>query len=152
MGVWLSEALLGLTRGIEGFIEGMSSFVSNFATEQHKFTVAQEALTSAFDQAGLKIPPSRDAMFALMQSLDATTESGREQIATRTIRCRESMEYSGHLGRPFGLSVVSRRSGPSMPGRGWAWFPRGPDRPRRRDKMQSVAAGTIGQQLAGRGQ
>ncbi|MCB1569407.1 MAG: hypothetical protein KDI69_11400, partial [Xanthomonadales bacterium] len=76
-----SEALLGLVGGVDQFIEGMSSFVNNFATEEHKFAVAQDALTRAFAQAGIEIPASRDAMWDLMQSLDATTESGRAQIA-----------------------------------------------------------------------
>src|SRR5690606_7049263 len=42
----------------------------------------QNDLTRAFDQAGLTLPDTRDGMWALMQSLDATTEAGREQIAT----------------------------------------------------------------------
>ena len=76
-----SEALMGLAGGVDAFIEGMSSFVSNFATEEHKFAVAQDALTRAFAQAGIEIPATRDAMWDLMQAQDATTESGREIIA-----------------------------------------------------------------------
>jgi vacuolar-type H+-ATPase subunit F/Vma7 len=78
----VSEGLLDLTGGIEGFIDGMSTFVNAFATEEHKFTIAQDAITSAFEQVGLVVPETRDAMWELMQSLDATTEEGREQIAT----------------------------------------------------------------------
>ena len=77
----ISEGLIGLVGGIDAFIEGMSTFVNAFATDEHKFKVAQEALTSAFDQFGLAIPSTRDAMWDLMQSLDATTDAGREQIA-----------------------------------------------------------------------
>lgn len=76
-----SEALMSLAGGVDAFIEGMSSFVSNFATEEHKFAVAQDALTRAFAQAGIEIPATRDAMWDLMQAQDATTESGREVIA-----------------------------------------------------------------------
>lgn len=77
----ISVGLVDLMGGIDEFISGMSSFVQHFAPEAHRFAVAQDALIRAFAQAGLEIPASRDAMWDLMQSLDATTESGREQIA-----------------------------------------------------------------------
>lgn len=78
----VSVALVEAAGGIEAFISGMQSFVANFAPEAHKFTVAQDALTSAFAQVGLELPTTRDGMWELMQSLDATTESGQAQIAT----------------------------------------------------------------------
>lgn len=77
----VSEALMDLVGGVDAFIDGMSSFVSNFASEEHKFAVAQDALTRAFAQLGIEIPASRDAMWDLMQAQDAATESGREVIA-----------------------------------------------------------------------
>lgn len=78
----IAVGLIELTGGIDEFISQMSDFVNNFAPEAHKFEVAQDALTRAFAQSGLAIPATRDAMWELMQSLDATTEEGREQIAT----------------------------------------------------------------------
>lgn len=78
----ISEGLIDLAGGIEGFIEGMNSFMSNFATDAHKLQVATDAINSAFDQAGLSVPATADGMWALMQTFDATTEEGREQIAT----------------------------------------------------------------------
>jgi hypothetical protein len=78
----ISEGLIGAVGSIEDFITGMVAFVNNFATDAHRFEVAQNALTSAFAQAGLEIPETRDAMWELMQSLDATTEEGQAQIAT----------------------------------------------------------------------
>lgn len=78
----VSEGLIELVGGIDAFIEGMGAFVNAFASDEHKFEVAQDALTRAFEQAGLTIPATRDAMWELMQSLDATTVEGREQIAT----------------------------------------------------------------------
>lgn len=77
----ISVGLVDLMGGIEDFISGMSTFVSAFAPESHKFAVAQDALTRAFEQFGMTVPESRDAMWELMQGLDATTESGRQQIA-----------------------------------------------------------------------
>lgn len=77
-----SEELIGLMGGIEGMVEGMSAFMGAFATDEHRFAVASEALASAFAEVGLAIPGTRDGMWELMQSLDGTTEQGREQIAT----------------------------------------------------------------------
>lgn len=77
----ISVGLMDLMGGVDGFISGMGAFVDAFAPESHKFAVAQDALTRAFAQFGLEVPTSRDAMWELMQTLDATTESGREQIA-----------------------------------------------------------------------
>lgn len=92
-----SEGLITLLGGIDEFISGMSSFVNAFATDEHKFTVAQEALNSAFAQAGLEVPATRDAMWDLMQTLDATTESGREQIATLLRLADVADDYYGML-------------------------------------------------------
>jgi tail length tape measure protein len=78
----ISDALIQAAGGLDSFISGMQSFVSNFASDGQKFQVAFDALTSAFDQVGLTVPKTRDAMWKLMQSLDATTVEGREQIAT----------------------------------------------------------------------
>lgn len=77
----ISVALIELAGGIDEFISGMLNFVERFAPESHRFEVAQSALTDAFEQAGLAIPATREAMWDLMQSLDATTEEGRAQIA-----------------------------------------------------------------------
>gem|GEM_PF-1640744 len=78
----IADGLVQAAGGLDAFIESMQSFVEKFAPDAHKFSVANDALTSALSQVGLTLPPTRDGMWALMQSLDATTESGREQIAT----------------------------------------------------------------------
>lgn len=78
----ISDALIQAAGGLDAFIAGMQSFVKNFAPEGHQLDVDSAALASAFEQVGLSVPATRDGMWALMQSLDATTESGREQIAT----------------------------------------------------------------------
>lgn len=77
----VSVALIEAAGGIEAFISGMQSFVASFAPEAHLFAVAQDEITRAFEQVGLELPTTRDGLWELMQSLDATTESGREQIA-----------------------------------------------------------------------
>lgn len=78
----ISDALIQAAGGLDSFIAGMQSFVANFAPEGHKFAVASDALASALAQVGLEVPSTRDGMWELMQSLDATTDAGREQIAT----------------------------------------------------------------------
>ncbi len=78
----ISEGLMHAVGGVEAFIDGMNSFVSAFADDGHRLQIATEAMNSAFEQVGLKVPATEEGMWALMQSLDATTEAGREQIAT----------------------------------------------------------------------
>ncbi len=77
----IADGLVTAAGGIDDFISGLQQFVSSFASDAQQFVVAQDALTSAFSQYGLALPATRDGMYALMQSLDATTEAGREQIA-----------------------------------------------------------------------
>lgn len=78
----ISEGLIGLVGGIEEFITGMSSFIDAFAPEAHQFALLQSDLNRAFAAAGMVVPETREGIWQLMQTLDATTESGREQIAT----------------------------------------------------------------------
>lgn len=77
----ISEDLIGLSGGLEDFIGGIVGFFDRFATDAHRLAVAQDDLERAFGQAGITLPATRDEMWGLMRSLDATTESGREQIA-----------------------------------------------------------------------
>ena len=78
----ISEGLIAAVGGIDAMIEGMKNFVSAFATDAHRLDVATSELNEAFAEAGLKLPATTEGMWALMQSLDATTEEGQEQIAT----------------------------------------------------------------------
>lgn len=77
----VSVALIEAAGGIDEFIQGMQAFMNAFAPEAHLFSVAQDELTRALEQVGLAVPETRDGMWELMQSLDATTESGQQQIA-----------------------------------------------------------------------
>lgn len=89
----ISEGLIGAVGGLDQFISGMQNFVSAFATDSHKLQVATDAINSAFEQAGLSVPSTAEGMFALMQTLDATTEAGREQIATLLRLASTAREY-----------------------------------------------------------
>lgn len=89
----ISEGLIDMVGGIDSLIEGMTSFVSNFAPESHRLQVATDAINSAFEQAGLAVPETAEAMWDLMRSFDATTEEGRESIATLLRLAGVSKEY-----------------------------------------------------------
>jgi len=76
-----SEGLITLLGGVDEFIAGMTGFVDRFASDAVKARVAYDDITRGLDQVALTLPPTRDGFWELMQSLDATTEAGREQIA-----------------------------------------------------------------------
>lgn len=78
----MAVGLVELTGGVETFIAQFSTFMDKFASDEQKLAFATEQLNSAFEQAGLTVPTTSEGMWELMQSLDATTEEGREQIAT----------------------------------------------------------------------
>lgn len=78
----ISVGLIDLVGGVEEFIQKMTSFRDTFAPESFAFATAVDTINMAFGQAGLTVPATRDAMWELMQSLDASTVAGQEQIAT----------------------------------------------------------------------
>ncbi len=77
-----STALIDAAGGLEGFISGMSGFISAFASDEYQLGLLTDDLTQRFSAVNLTLPDTRDGMWELMQSLDATTDAGREQIAT----------------------------------------------------------------------
>lgn len=78
----ISVALIEAAGGIDEFISGMTAFADAFAPDSFRLEAATTALSEAFAEVGLTIPATRDGIWELMQSLDATTEAGRAQIAT----------------------------------------------------------------------
>jgi DNA-binding Xre family transcriptional regulator len=105
----VSEALIEMVGGLDSFIEGMQSFMDAFAPEAYRFQLLQEDLTSALEQAGLVLPATRDGMWALMQSLDATTEAGREQIATLLRLAGTADQYYRMIEDGAGTELEDRR-------------------------------------------
>lgn len=77
----MSVALIELVGGIDQFISKFQNFVSKFATDEHKLGIAQDALIRGFESVGLILPDTAEGLWALFQSLDASTEAGRAQIA-----------------------------------------------------------------------
>lgn len=93
----MSVGLIEAAGGIDKFISGMQSFVANFAPEAHRLEIAQSELTRGLAQVGLTLPTTREGFWELMQSLDATTESGQEQIATLLRLSDYADRYYSHL-------------------------------------------------------
>lgn len=87
----ISEGLIEMVGGLDEFISSMANFMDNFAPESHQLAILLSDMTRAFDQVGLAVPATREAMWALIQSLDATTDS--EQIAALLRLADVSHEY-----------------------------------------------------------
>jgi hypothetical protein len=77
----IADGLVQAAGGLDTFIDEMNTFISKFAPQGEQLKYAGDSLTSALAQVGLTLPTTRDGMWELMQSLDATTEEGRKQIA-----------------------------------------------------------------------
>lgn len=77
----LSVSLIEAAGGLEQFIGGMGAFIDKFASDKKKFELASSDMERALKAVGLAVPDSRDGMWDLMQSLDASTDAGRAQIA-----------------------------------------------------------------------
>lgn len=93
----ISVGLVEALGGIEQFITGMEGFVAKFAPESHQLSIATDDLTRALEGVGLAVPNTRDEMWQLMGTLDASTEAGREQFAM-LIELRDAADtYYSHL-------------------------------------------------------
>lgn len=74
--------LAALAGGVEELAEQTSSFTNAFATDAQKFDIYSNAMNEALNSVGLTLPSTAEGLFDLMSTLDGTTESGQEQIAT----------------------------------------------------------------------
>ena len=75
----------------------MDGFLQAFETDAARFANAQDDLSRGLEQVGLQLPENRQGFLELMQSLDATTESGREQIAMLLELTGAADEYYSQL-------------------------------------------------------
>lgn len=74
--------LAALAGGVEELADQTSSFTNAFATDAQKFDIYSNAMNEALNSVGLTLPSTAEGLFNLMSTLDGTTESGQEQIAT----------------------------------------------------------------------
>lgn len=78
----VSTGLIDAAGGLDDFISGMGTFIGAFSSDEYQFGLLADDLSSALGAVDLALPSTRDGMWDLMQSLDATTEAGQQQIAT----------------------------------------------------------------------
>ena len=78
----ISDNLSSLLGGVENFGDYVSSFIDEFAEDSIKLTVYSDAVSNALTDVGLSLPATASGLWDLMESLDASTETGQEQIAT----------------------------------------------------------------------
>lgn len=81
MNAFVSNELSAMVGGVSELAGLTSSFVDNFASDEKKLEINTNALNQAMSGVGLGIPATAEGFFNLMGTLDATTESGRAQIA-----------------------------------------------------------------------
>jgi ABC-type transporter Mla subunit MlaD len=89
----IADGLVQAAGGLDTFIDEMNTFIQKFAPQGEQLKYAGDSLTSALAQVGLTLPSTRDGMWELMQSLDATTEEGRKQIAVLLKLAEVSDQY-----------------------------------------------------------
>jgi TP901 family phage tail tape measure protein len=75
-------AIAEFAGGMETFIEGYTSYVSNFLTDGEQFAIQADRVGGVFDDLSLSLPTTREGFKALIQSLDLTTVSGQEAFGT----------------------------------------------------------------------
>jgi hypothetical protein len=74
----ITESLAKLAGGLDKFISKYDSFASNFLTEAERLVPVQKAVVKEMERLGYKNIDTRKEFKELVQSLDLTTESGRE--------------------------------------------------------------------------
>lgn len=68
--------------GMDAFIDGYSTYIDKFLSEQEQFDILSQRLGGVFADLGLSIPDTRDGFKELIQGLDLTTASGQEAFGT----------------------------------------------------------------------
>lgn len=88
-----AEHLSDLVGGVEELAKSMSSFISNFSTEQQKLDMLSDGLTKQLERQNLILPETREGFMSLMNAQNAATESGRENIAVLLQASDTAAEY-----------------------------------------------------------
>lgn len=92
-----ADEISDLVGGVDSLSEKLSGFIDSFASESVKLDIYSKSLTSALGEVGLTLPGTSQGFWELMESLDGTTESGREQIATLLNNQEAANQYYGML-------------------------------------------------------
>lgn len=111
-GADLASALVDAFGGIEAFISATSYFYDNFYSDTEKFVNQQRQLTSVFSQFGVALPQSKEEFRKLLESIDLTTDSGREMYAALMKIAPgfvQFIELTGQLGTTIDDSAEAAR-------------------------------------------
>ncbi len=76
-----AQDLIDLVGGIENFTDSISTFFSEFFSEEEQTERLRSQLSEALGDIGFALPSTRQGFRDLVTSLDLTTESGREAFA-----------------------------------------------------------------------
>jgi hypothetical protein len=75
-----TETLAELAGGIENFLDKNKFFAENFLTEAERLAPVQKAVTDELTRLGFATVDTREEFKQLVQSLDLTTDSGRDNF------------------------------------------------------------------------
>ncbi|THJ32798.1 hypothetical protein E8K88_10935 [Lampropedia aestuarii] len=80
-GADMASQLVDLFGGFEAMTSVAGSYMDRFYSEQERADIALRQVTSAFKDLGFELPQSKQALRALIEEQDLTTEKGRELYA-----------------------------------------------------------------------
>lgn len=92
-----ADNIADLVGGDDAFTEYLSSFLSDFADDSVMMGMYGDQLTEALSDVGLALPSTSEGFYDLLTSLDASTASGQEQIATVLEMESTAAAYYGYL-------------------------------------------------------
>ncbi|MCW8960206.1 MAG: phage tail tape measure protein, partial [Ignavibacteriaceae bacterium] len=75
-------AIADFAGGLDEFIDGYSTYVSNFLSEAEQLEIITGRISGVFSDLGLTLPDTREAFTQLIQGLDLTTTAGQEAFGT----------------------------------------------------------------------
>ena len=81
-GAKMAEDMIAIAGGMEAFSEATAVYYDKFFSGTEKAEDAVEAVVKQFGELGQALPASREQYRALVESIDTSTESGRELVNT----------------------------------------------------------------------
>jgi hypothetical protein len=80
LGFAITESLVELAGGLENFLDQTNFFRENFLTEAERLAPVQKSVTEEMARLGFASVTTREGFKQLIQSLDLTTDAGRENF------------------------------------------------------------------------
>lgn len=77
------DGILGLTGGLDAFLGKVQSYIGNFYSSEEQAGITAQGIVTALEAVGLSTDIStKDEFRALVDSLDVSTSTGQQQLAT----------------------------------------------------------------------